>query len=236
MASSLMVDLQGVRFGWNRQTPVLDIPRLQIERGSRVFLYGPSGCGKSTLLGLLGGVLLAGEGVVRIMETDLTPLSAARRDQFRADHIGFVFQQFNLIPYLSIVDNVLLPCRFSERRRQRARAQSPSLEAEARRLLAQLGLDRRYERRSVTELSIGQQQRVAAARALIGSPPLLIADEPTSALDEESRGAFLELLFQECEREAATLVFVSHDQSLRPLFSQSLSFLELNRAAARQEG
>src|SRR5690606_34416053 len=147
-----------------------------------------------------------------------------------------VFQQFNLIPYLSIVDNVLLPCRVPEGRRRRARAQSPSLEAEARRLLAQLGLDRRYERRSVTELSIGQQQRVAAARALIGSPPLLIADEPTSALDEDSRGAFLELLFQECEREAATLVFVSHDQSLRPLFSQSLSFLELNRAAARQEG
>ena len=230
-AGPATVEVDRVRFAWKAGgRDVLDIARFEVAAGERVFVEGPSGSGKSTLLGLLGGVTIPREGAIRILGTALSSMPARRRDRFRADHVGFIFQMFNLVPYLSMIDNVTLPCRFSRRRRERIGSRAGGLEAEARRLLARLELDRpELLSRAVTDLSIGQQQRVAAARALIGAPELLIADEPTSALDEGARERFLDLLSAQCGEAGASLLFASHDTRLGARFDRRVSIAELNR-------
>ena len=232
-----MIELSGLRFRWRRSEPlVIDIDSLAVGGGERVFIKGPSGSGKTTLLNLLAGVARPEAGTVTVAGTALSALSGAARDAFRADQIGFVFQLFNLVPYLSLIDNVLLPCSFSALRRERCRERAadltaPNLSAEAERLLAHMELDvAALARRPVAELSVGQQQRVAVARALIGAPALIIADEPTSALDTDSRAAFLDLLFGEVAAVGATLVYVSHDASIEGSFDRSLDLTVLNKA------
>jgi len=228
-----VVELSGVRFSWSGAAPfVIDIGNLRVARGERVFLRGPSGSGKSTLLSLVAGVITPKEGSIRVLGQNIGALGGAARDRFRADHIGFIFQMFNLIPYLSVVENVCLPCGFSPRRKDRAEREGGAVQAEAVRLLEHLDMgETAVLRCAVTELSVGQQQRVAAARALIGSPELVIADEPTSSLDADRRAAFLDLLFRECARERAALIFVSHDASLARLFDRAIQFADINRAA-----
>ncbi len=226
------IELLDVEFAWPGKRPLLEIESFHVARGERVFLRGPSGSGKSTLLGLVGGVLVPRRGTVRLLGTELTRLSAGARDRFRGEHLGFVFQMFNLIPYLSVLENVVLPSRFSPERAARIPGGDAGLEAT--RLLAALGLaDPGLLARDVTELSIGQQQRVAAARALLGRPGIIVADEPTSALDHDSRETFLQLLMAECRQQGATLLFVSHDTSLGPLFDRVVSLSDINRAVAR---
>jgi putative ABC transport system ATP-binding protein len=233
-ATPLAIALEEVQYAWPGQPPVLSIPQLQVAPGERVFLRGPSGSGKSTLLGLVGGVLLPATGSVQLFGERIDTMSASARDHFRADHLGFIFQWFNLVPYLSVLDNVLLPTLFSALRKQRAGANPAN---EAKRLLGALGLgDDKTLQRPVTALSIGQQQRVAAARALLGRPRLIIADEPTSALDHDARSAFLELLLREATAAEATLLFVSHDTALAPLFSRTLALSDLNRFTVPAEG
>lgn len=220
------IELQDLAFDWSAGEPLLSIPYLAVARGERVLLYGPSGSGKSTLLGLVGGVIPPSRGSIRLLGEELTALSPARRDAFRAEHLGFIFQLYNLVPYLSVLENVLLPLRFSGARR--ARVADPR--AEALRLLAALGLeDPRLIARRVTGLSVGQQQRVAAARALLGRAEVLIADEPTSSLDTDARESFLALLMRECTAGGTSVLFVSHDRSLGASFDRSLSLPELNR-------
>ncbi|MFC7515862.1 ATP-binding cassette domain-containing protein [Herbaspirillum sp. GCM10030257] len=232
MGDKPIVVVERLVFGWpGAPEPCLEIDNLQLLPGETVFLHGPSGSGKSTLLGLLGGVLLPQHGSVRLLDTDLTSLSGRARDRFRVDHIGFIFQQFNLIPHLPVLDNVLLPCRFSKRRFARA-TQDGTVADEAGRLLDALGLGKTVLQRPVTELSVGQQQRVAAARALLGRPEILIADEPTSALDAERQADFLRLLLQQGLSEGATILFVSHDRRLATQFSRELSLASINRLAA----
>jgi putative ABC transport system ATP-binding protein len=230
--NSPVIEIEDLSFAWKKQAqPVLNIPSLQINRGERVFLRGPSGSGKSTLLNLLAGVALPQSGTLKVLGQDLNTLRSAQRDHFRAHHIGFIFQMFNLIPYLSVVENVTLPCRFSDKRKHKVLAQADSLEDEAIRLLDHL--DMAHDdvlHKPVNELSVGQQQRVAAARALIGAPELVIADEPTSSLDADRRSAFIELLFRECDSANATLIFVSHDNSLQAPFERTIEFLQLNNA------
>jgi putative ABC transport system ATP-binding protein len=196
------------------------VDSLEIGHGESVFIQGESGSGKTTLLSIIAGILSPSSGSVRVLGRELGGMPPAMRDQFRADHIGFIFQQFNLLPYLGMKDNVALVTRFSRRRRANSRKES---EQEIRRCLAALGLDDHdIGTRSVRDLSVGQQQRVAIARALLGSPELVIADEPTSALDAKSRDTFLSVLFRECERSGATLLFVSHDPSLSGRFDHCL--------------
>jgi putative ABC transport system ATP-binding protein len=229
-----VVELSEVRFSWQPGgEPVVDIDALRIAPGERVFLRGPSGSGKSTLLSLLAGVITPQQGSIKVLGQDIGTLGGPARDRFRADHVGFIFQMFNLIPYLTVVENVRLPCGFSDRRRANAQRGGGSVEAEALRLLEHLDMARNgLLERPVTELSVGQQQRVAAARALIGAPELIIADEPTSSLDADRRAAFLDLLFQECAREQAALIFVSHDASLAGRFDRAIEFAEINRVPA----
>ena len=232
MSAAAVLRAEGLRFGWPGATaPCIDIDLLEIHAGEAVFLHGPSGCGKSTLLSLLAGVLVADAGRVTLLGEDWASLSGAARDRRRVAHVGYIFQQFNLLPFLSVRENVELPCRFSRLRAERARQRHGSVDGAAATLLRHLGLQEELLQRRADALSIGQQQRVAAARALIGQPELVIADEPTSALDADAREAFLQLLFAECREAGSSLLFVSHDQSLAPHFDRSLTLAELNRAA-----
>lgn len=220
------IELENLSFSYRPNEPVLAIQQWAVAAGETVFLKGPSGSGKSTLLGLIGGILTPDSGHIRVLGEDLASLSRGARDRFRAQHLGFIFQMFNLLPYLSLLENITLPCRFS---RQRAgRAGEPGPEARARKLLEQLGLDPAIAARPVTELSVGQQQRVAAARALIGEPELLVADEPTSALDADSRTQFVELLLAQSKAAGSAVLFVSHDASLAPLFDRAEALTDLN--------
>lgn len=232
----LVIDIKGLQFRWQPGAPmVLAIDDLTVAPGERLFIKGPSGSGKSTLLGLISGVTTAAIGSVRVIDQALEQLGSVKRDHFRADHIGYIFQMFNLIPYLSVVDNVILPCRFSARRRAKALSRGEGLDAEARRLLQHLDMDHPdLHERAVTTLSVGQQQRVAAARALMGSPELLIADEPTSSLDADRRESFIRLLFDECRESGATLIFVSHDASLEHLFDRTIDLAAVNQAVPHE--
>ncbi|MFK7857738.1 MAG: ABC transporter ATP-binding protein [Granulosicoccus sp.] len=230
--SDKIVQLSGVNFGWpGNPTPVISIPEFTIERGERVFLRGPSGSGKTTLLSLIAAVLVPQTGSVIVDGTALDTLRGGQRDQFRVDRIGLVFQQFNLLPFLSVGDNIKLPCRFSRKRRSQASQNGLALNDEVNRLLTAMQLSPAdINDRPVNSLSVGQQQRVAVARALIGRPPLIIADEPTSALDSETRQAFLDLLFAEVEAAGCTLLFVSHDMSLAAVFDRCVDLREINSA------
>src|SRR5207248_6253336 len=169
VSAETVIELSAVRFSWSREGPsVLHVDSLRVARGERLFLRGPSGSGKSTLLSLIAGVVTPQQGSIKLLGHDIGAQSGAARDRFRADHIGYIFQMFNLIPYLSVIENVGLPCHFSERRRARATRGDTSVETEALRLLERLDMDTHdLLNRPVSELSVGQQQRVAAARALI---------------------------------------------------------------------
>jgi putative ABC transport system ATP-binding protein len=208
----------------------LEIGALSLASGESLFLYGPSGCGKSTLLSAIAGVVDVPKGAIHVADLDLGALHGGARDRFRVDHIGMIFQVFNLVPWLSARENVLLPCTFSSRRSART-GDDPAGSAE--RLLDELGLsDPSLTSKQAHELSVGQQQRVAAARALIGKPDLILADEPTSALDEAAKAAFVDLLARECAEAGTALLFVSHDRSLERHFDRSVDFEDLNRRAA----
>lgn len=225
------IEISGLRFGYRSQPDVISIEALQVAASERVFLHGPSGCGKSTLLSLIGGVLLPREGNVAVLGRELSTTKGSARDRFRSDHIGFVFQQFNLVPYLSVVENVCLPCRYSARRMQRARESDGSEKKAAARLLDALGIGEKLRARKATELSVGQQQRIAVARALIGRPELIIADEPTSSLDADRRREFIDLLLAESNRADSAVIFVSHDASLASHFDRAIDLRAANNAS-----
>lgn len=231
-AETPLLSIDGLRFRWPRATKdCLVIDHFALRPGEASFLRGPSGCGKSTLLSLVAGVLSANQGTVRLLGHDWQEMSAAQRDRLRADHVGYIFQQFNLLPYLSVLDNVLLACRFSARRAKQAGDAGQT----ARRLLEQFDLHPTLWRQPAAELSVGQQQRVAAARALIGQPDLIIADEPTSALDESLRDSFMSLLLRSCAEAGSALLFVSHDSRLATSFQRQLDLSQINQAQAVQE-
>ncbi|MFD1261489.1 ABC transporter ATP-binding protein [Entomomonas asaccharolytica] len=230
-----VIELKNLQFAWPKQANLLDIADFTLGYNEKMFLKGPSGSGKTTLLGLLSGVLKPNKGVIQLLGQDLSLLSSGARDQFRVEHIGYIFQQFNLLPFLSVEENVLLPCYFSKRRTQYANERFGSIQQAAKSLLTDLGLDKTLFLQRADQLSIGQQQRVAAARALIGSPELIIADEPTSALDTETRESFIKLLFSECNKTGSSLLFVSHDQTLTPLFDRCLSLYDINQTSQSKD-
>jgi len=171
---------------------------------------------------------------VEILGQRIDRLSHAGRDRFRAEHVGVIFQMFNLLPYGQVIDNVILPLSFAPGRRRRVEAAGGAV-SEARRLLLSLGLDEAKHNALASSLSIGQQQRVAVARALIGAPELIVADEPTSALDLRNQEKFLELLFAQVEAAGASLIMVSHDERMAERFDRvvNLSELAVDHAAGR---
>ncbi len=202
----------------------LNIADFQIGKREKILLQGPSGSGKSTLAGLLCGTIRPSAGEISVVGRSLNGLSAIQLDRHRADNIGIIFQLLNLVPYLSALENVLLPLEFSKLRKLNVGMDRVSFRKEAMRLMKELGLDSFHDYNAKpVNLSVGQQQRVAAARALIGSPGLVIADEPTSALDEENRTKFLELLFTQAEKSGSSLLMISHDFSLAHHFDRTVS-------------
>ncbi|MBX3041408.1 MAG: ABC transporter ATP-binding protein [Bdellovibrionaceae bacterium] len=221
-----LIELSNVEFSYGQQ-PVLRIPRFTMEKGERLFLHGPSGSGKSTFLEILSGILAPQKGEVRVLGQDLAAMTSSQRDRFRADHIGSIFQSFNLIPYLNVRDNIALGPAFSSVRRKPA----AELDKERDEMLKALGIDHLFDR-PVTRLSVGQQQRVAVARALLGGPEIVLADEPTSALDEDHREKFLKLLFELAEARGTSLIFVSHDRSIQRLFGRVEALSSLNEVKA----
>ena len=222
-----IVRLEGVRFRWPGQdNDLLNIPELRVEKGEHLFVRGPSGSGKTTLLNLLTGIVVPNSGSVCVLGTRFERLSDFRRDQFRADHLGVIFQQFNLLPYLSLQENVQLPCGFSRRKR----ANAGNISETAQRLMRHLNISKELATQPVAKLSVGQQQRTAVARALIGGPEIVLADEPTSALDSDNRDRFMELLLQETEEQGSTLIFVSHDQQIATRFARVVDLADFNHA------
>ena len=208
-----VLQCEAVRFTYADNGFGLSIPSFEVLPGETVFLEGESGSGKSTALNLMAGVLRASEGQVRLMGQSLNTLSESRIDALRVAHIGFIFQQFNVLPYLNVIDNVTLPCRFSRPRMERALQAFPTVNAAAHNLLDRLGMGQ-YVNTPVNALSVGQQQRVAAARAFIGNPALIIADEPTSALDARHQADFASLLVEQAQQQGSAVLLVSHDPAL----------------------
>jgi putative ABC transport system ATP-binding protein len=226
-----ILSLTGVRYRWpGRASFGLDIPDFGLAQSESVLLLGESGSGKSTLLSLICGTITADDGVVMVADTDIASLTAGKRDRFRAEHIGLIFQQFNLLPYASVLDNILLPLRFAPLRS--ARVLSPR--DTARTLCLDLGLPEDAISAQAGTLSVGQQQRVAAARALIGAPPLIVADEPTSALDAATQATFLNLLFAQARASGSTLLMVSHDARLAPYFDRVVQMADVTQTARGQ--
>jgi len=221
-----LLHVSNLKFKWSPETPLLDILSFRLHAQEKVFLFGPSGSGKTTFLNILTGVLSDYTGSIDILGKKMDSLCASQRDQFRGDHMGFIFQQFNLIPYLNVLENIMLPLNFSEHKRKKIQ----NTKEEAQRLARHLNLQDHLHK-AAAELSVGQQQRVAAARALIGAPELIIADEPTSSLDYDHRDQFLKLLFDEVKNSKSTLLFVSHDKTLQTHFDRSLSLSDISKGA-----
>ena len=228
--TSPAVSITSLSHAWPGADLTLKIERFEVAAGESVFLVGPSGSGKSTLLGLIAGVTPVQSGRIEVLGEPMLAEKSQKRDAIRASRLGVIFQMFNLVPFLSAMENVLLPLQFSPERRQRLEAVGRDGPAEARRLLRELRLDDTSLTKTATDLSVGQQQRVAAARALIGGPGLVIADEPTSALDRSARDSFIALLMQECSASGAALLFVSHDEALAAHFDRKVDLGEINRA------
>lgn len=217
------IDIQGLVFHYGKTEvkPVLNVGHWRVAKGERVFLHGPSGSGKSTLLNLIAGTLASQKGQISVLGQDLAALSGSKRDRFRAQHVGVVFQQFNLIPYLTVRQNVEAAVHF-------ASGDKTQTEARLKSLFNHLQLNEALMDQRADALSVGQQQRVAIARALINQPELLIVDEPTSALDAAARDGFMQLLVSSCEESGTTLLFVSHDEALAQFFTRRTSMAEIN--------
>ncbi len=220
-----IISINNLQYTWpGSEAPTLDINGLHIKQGETVFLQGASGSGKSTLLSMLAGTLTAGPGSVQILDTDMVSLSARQRDRFRAEHIGIVFQQFNLVPFLTVAGNLRLAARF-------ASGSQDNIENRAVQILESLRLDPALLQRRADRLSVGQQQRVAIARAIINEPEIVLADEPTSALDADARDHFMSLLMSIRETTGCTMLFASHDSALAEFFETKLSLSDINRIA-----
>lgn len=215
---SLALQIKNLEFSYGADA-ILKIPQFEISKGEMVFLLGPSGSGKSTLLELIAGILKPVQGDLILDGKNISQLSLAELDQFRSDHIGYVFQSFNLIPFLSVFENIQLPFLFQKKTYDQILFDH---------LIERLGL-KPFIHRQVAQLSVGQQQRVAVARALLKKPQLILADEPTSALDYDHREGFLKILFELCRQEKITVLFVSHDRSIEKLFDRAVDLKQINQ-------
>jgi len=218
-----IIDLESLEivFGSGKDAlKVLDIPHWHVEEGERVAIFGPSGSGKSTFLHALAGLLPPSSGRLTVCGHSLEGMSEAERDHFRAQYIGYIYQNFNLLQGFTALENVLVGMTFSPHKGD---------PEEAEHLLSEVGLSHRLKYHP-SQMSSGEQQRVAVARALANRPKLLLADEPTASLHPVNKEDVLRLLLDICERYGCTLVVVTHEREVISLFKKTVTFLEFNRA------
>jgi putative ABC transport system ATP-binding protein len=220
-----MIEITDLEFHYGRDGFRLRLPHLVLESGSKVAIIGPSGSGKTTFLNLVSGICTPHRGSVRVNGTAVSDLSDSARRTFRITNIGFVFQDFELIEFLTIRDNVLYPFRLN-----RALCLTAEVRRRAEQLANETGLGETLERRP-DQLSQGERQRAAICRALVTEPKLLLADEPTGNLDPDNKERILDLLMVSAERSGATLIVVTHDRSLLDRFDRVLDFRELGCGA-----
>ncbi len=226
----MMIEIKNLKFKYtNQKMLTLNISYFQMKKNEKVFLFGPSGCGKTTFLEALAGVIQPQQGQILIGGQDIVPLSQPEKDQVRGLQMGYIFQNFNLIPYLNAQENILLPLKLIPEKISAAGI--TDLQSDLKKISHKLGIENLLYK-NVTELSVGQQQRVAAARALIGRPQIILADEPTSALDFDHREKFVQLLFEMANQQQTAILFVSHDRTLQNLFDRSVQFSEINSMEA----
>ena len=224
-----IIKIDSVRFHWSKKSRFkIFVPNFEINKGEKVLLLGESGSGKTTLLSLICGFLNPLSGSISINGSTINKLSSKTKDEHRADNIGIIFQQFNLLPYANVIDNIVLPLYFSKVRSANVTNQRES----ALNLCKQLRLPDDIDQYKASSLSVGQQQRVAVARALIGNPSLVIADEPTSSLDTDAQQIFLDLMFEQISNNKSTLLMVSHDRSLAERFDR---LIDINEVLTRED-
>ena len=215
------LELQNIEFSWPQQAkPLFAIAELTLQQGETLFIGGPSGCGKTSLLSLITGIQVAQHGTCRVLGTTMNQLSPSDRDRFRGEHLGLIFQQFNLLPFLTVQENIELPSKLFDRRFKKSTQLFGSVQAHADRLCDALHLEPALRHRRANLLSVGEQQRVAAARALLGCPSLIVADEPTSALDEDNKIDFLNLLLSTAGAQKTSVITVSHDLRIASKFDR----------------
>ncbi len=218
------IEINNIDFSYTKKSSqsLINIAHWHVKQGEQLFMYGPSGSGKSTLLNLICGINTVKVGAISVLGKSLNTMTNRQRDKFRAENIGYIFQQFNLISYLSAIENIKLAKHFSTSKN------TTSFTSQVHSLLSSLKLTPEDWHRPVSQLSVGQQQRVGIARALINAPKLIIADEPTSSLDQSAKDSFIALLLSLCQEHATTLLFVSHDMSLQKHFSSSIALADIN--------
>ena len=223
-----LIKLYDVRVSYSvagKPFDVLFVPEWTLKPAQHVALAGPSGCGKTTFLHVLSGLLSPTNGSVEVCGHTLESMRESDLDRFRAQHIGYIFQSFNLLQGYTALENVLLGMSFAD---------SGSGKEHAVSLLERVGLADRMKHYP-SQLSIGEQQRVAVARSLANKPELILADEPTGSLDPENSNAVADLIREVCSEEKCTLVLVSHEQEVASRFERVIPFLEINHAFARTE-
>ena len=214
-----MINIRELYFEYPGSDFTLNIPELDIKGGSKVAVIGPSGYGKTTFLNLLSGINIPNKGLIQIEGRNIGLLSDSQRRSFRISNVGFVFQNFELVEYLTILDNILLPYRINPSLKMTGEARS-----RAERLAERMGIGDKIKR-NVTKLSQGEMQRVAICRALLTEPRLLLADEPTGNLDPRNKELTMNALFEYSEQYNSTLVTVTHDHGLLSGFD---SVIDLN--------
>jgi putative ABC transport system ATP-binding protein len=221
-----MIAIERLTFGYRDSEFHLSIPSLRVGLGEKLAVIGPSGSGKTTLLNLISGIITPTKGEVRVGDTNISALSDAHRRDFRIRNIGFVFQDFELLEYLNVLDNILHPYRIT-----RALRLDRAVRAQAERLAVRMGIGDQLERRP-NDLSQGEKQRVAICRALLPGPKLILADEATGNLDPRNKGRILDLLFDSVDAHGATLLAVTHDHELLPRFDRVVDFADFQSMAA----
>jgi len=221
-----MIRIENLEFSYPGADFHLQIPAFEVRAGEKVAVIGPSGSGKTTLLNLVAGILLPSSGHVQVNEISVSELNDAERRNFRIAHIGQVFQAFELIDYLNVLDNILHPFRIT-----RSLKLTSQVRLHADSLAKQMGIGDKLARR-IDRLSQGEKQRVAICRALLPAPRLILADEATGNLDPRNKAQILELLFQSVEDHEATLLAVTHDHELLPHFDRVIDFHDFREEAA----
>ncbi|MFK8010587.1 MAG: ABC transporter ATP-binding protein [Marinicellaceae bacterium] len=209
------------KYDKNQKHNTISVPFWEVKAKENIYISGPSGSGKSTLIHLLSGLIEPISGSIIIDKTHINKLSTHKKNNFRANNIGLISQQFNLIPYLSVIENIELAGSFQSKK-------PVNIKDDVEQAMDKLGLDRHYLDKKASALSFGQQQRVAIIRALINKPKLLLADEPTSALDHSAKHKFIEMLKEMSMAYGITLLFISHDTSLKSHFDLNIDMDELN--------